>query len=44
MSDLIPQRQQIIAFYGDELTAVQMNDGRIFVSIRHLCEALGLDQ
>ena len=35
-------KQQIVEFYGDELTAVQLENGDIYVSVRHLCNALGL--
>lgn len=36
--------QRDVHFYGDELTAIRANDGHIYVSIRHLCDALGLDR
>ncbi|MCA9866856.1 MAG: ORF6C domain-containing protein [Anaerolineales bacterium] len=36
--------QREVNFYGDELTAVRAADGHIYVSIRHLCDALGLDR
>ena len=32
-----------VEFYGDELTAVRSNDGHIYVSLRNLCDALGVD-
>jgi ferritin-like metal-binding protein YciE len=35
--------QKTVEFYGDELTAVRI-DTDIFVSVRHLCDALGLDR
>jgi len=35
--------QKEIEFYGDELTAIRANDGRIYASIRHMCQALGID-
>ncbi len=35
--------QKEVAFYGDELTAIRGSDGHIYVSIRHLCDALGID-
>jgi hypothetical protein len=46
MSDehtLTPVEQRAVDFYGDELIAVRAEDGHIYVSLRHLCEALGLD-
>ncbi|MFO7681918.1 MAG: phage antirepressor N-terminal domain-containing protein [Chloroflexota bacterium] len=35
--------QKIVEFYEDELVAVRVNDGHIYVSLRHLCSALGID-
>lgn len=40
---LQPVEQKEVEFYGDELTAVQTNDGRVYVSMRHMCNALGLN-
>lgn len=40
---LVPIDQKQVEFYGDELTAVRI-DNDIFVSVRHLCDALGLDR
>ncbi|MBK8986701.1 MAG: ORF6C domain-containing protein [Chloroflexi bacterium] len=42
-SVLIAVDQKDVVFYGDELTAVRANDGRIYASVRHMCQALGLD-
>lgn len=36
--------QKEVTFYGDELIAVKAADGNIYVSVRHLCRALGLAQ
>ena len=36
--------QKIVAFYDDELIAIKADDGHIYVSIRQMCNALGLDQ
>jgi len=36
--------QKQVDFYGDELTAVRANDGHIYVSVRHMSDALGLDR
>jgi hypothetical protein len=37
---IIEQRE--VAFYGDELIAVRASDGQVYVSVRHLCEAVGV--
>ena len=39
---LIPVEEKLIVFYSDELTAVRMEDGEIFVPVRRLCDNLGL--
>ena len=36
--------QRGVDFYGDELMAVRAGDGHIYVSVRHLCDALGLNR
>jgi len=36
--------QKEVNFYSDALTAVRAGDGHIYVSVRHLCDALGLDR
>ena len=38
-----PAEQRIIQFYDDELAAVRLTTGEIFVPVRRLCENLGLD-
>ncbi len=35
--------QRIVEFYEDQLVAIRANDGHIYVSLRHLCTALGID-
>ncbi len=40
---LTPIEQKEINFYGDELTAVRLGDGAIYASVRHMCNALGID-
>lgn len=40
---LMPIQQKEIIFYGDELTAIKAPDGHIYVSVRHICDALGLN-
>ncbi|MFN2169962.1 MAG: phage antirepressor N-terminal domain-containing protein [Candidatus Promineifilaceae bacterium] len=45
MSDeitLTPVEQKTVNFYGDDLLAIRAEDGQVYVSLRHLCEALGL--
>ena len=39
--DIIQQRT--VQFYDDELIAIQADDGQVYVSIRQMCSALGLD-
>jgi len=41
---LVVIEQREVEFYGDELIAVRASDGHIYVSVRHLCDALGLDR
>jgi hypothetical protein len=38
---VIEQRE--VTFYDDELTAVRADDGRVYASLRHMCDALGLN-
>ncbi len=40
---LIPVEERTVAFYGDELTAVRADDGRVYAVIGHMCAALGID-
>ena len=42
-SPIKPVEEKTIIFYDDELTAVQLEGGEIFVPVRRLCENLGLD-
>ena len=35
--------QKTVLFYDDELVATRAGDGQIYVSVRHLCETLALD-
>ncbi|VAW34236.1 hypothetical protein MNBD_CHLOROFLEXI01-259 [hydrothermal vent metagenome] len=32
-----------VVFYADEITAVRLENGRVFIPVRPICEALGLD-
>ncbi|MCI0731524.1 MAG: ORF6C domain-containing protein [Chloroflexi bacterium] len=36
--------QRAVTFYGDELIAVKADDEHIYVSVRHMCQALGLSR
>jgi hypothetical protein len=40
---LAPVEQETISFYGHELVAVRLEDGRIAAVLRWLCEGMGLD-
>ncbi|MCA9967565.1 MAG: ORF6C domain-containing protein [Anaerolineales bacterium] len=40
---LEPIEQKKVLFYEDEVTAVRLEDGQIYASLRHMCQALGLD-
>jgi len=39
-----PIETKLVEFYGDQIPVVRLADGRLFVPIRPLAEALGLDQ
>ena len=41
---LLPVEQKTVTFYEDQITAVRTEDGQIYVSVRHMCDALGLTQ
>ncbi len=41
--DLAVVEQQVVNFYDDELLAIRLSDGQIYVAISHMCDALGLD-
>lgn len=43
MNDLVPIQQKELDFYGDAVTAVRLADGQVYASLRHMCNALGLD-
>lgn len=40
--NVVEQRE--VTFYDDELTAVRADDGQVYVSVRRMCEAVGLDR
>ncbi len=42
-NNLVPLEQRIVEFYGDELVAVRADNGRVYVSLRHMCQALDID-
>jgi len=37
-------KQKTVDFYNDELTAIRADDGQVYVSVRHMCEALGIQR
>lgn len=39
---LVPVEQKQVLFYEDEITAVRLEDGRVFVPVRPVCTHLGL--
>lgn len=41
-NELVPVEQKQVIFYEDEITAVKMNDGSIFIPVRPLVERLGV--
>lgn len=41
---LQPIEQKEVELYGDEVTAVRLPDGQIYVSLSHMCEALGVNR
>jgi hypothetical protein len=41
-SSLVPLVQKTVTFYDDEVTALRMEDGTVYVPIRPLCEHLGV--
>lgn len=40
---LVPVQQRDVEFYGDQIAAVQLDDGSIYVPIRPICGFLGID-
>lgn len=42
MSDIQVISQKLVTLYDDEMLAVQADDSQIYVSINHLCDALGI--
>jgi hypothetical protein len=40
---LAPIEQKTVEFYGDQIVAVRLKDGAIYVPIRPICDLLGLD-
>ena len=40
---LVPVEQKDVLFYEDEITAVRLNDGVIYIPIRPICDYLGVD-
>ena len=42
-NELVPVEQKTVTFYDDELIAIRAEDGHIYVSLRQMCQALGID-
>ena len=42
--EVVVLEQRTVIFLNDELIAVRADDGQIYVSLRHLCKALGLNR
>lgn len=40
---LVPVQQKQVNFYGDDLTALQAEDGHVYVALTQMCNALGID-
>ncbi len=40
---LLPIEQKTVTFYEDQITAVRLQDGRIAIPVRPLCELIGVD-
>ncbi len=46
MSDknaLVPIEQETFEFYDDEIVAVRVKEGTVYVPVRPICELLGMD-
>jgi hypothetical protein len=46
MSDqttLTPVDERLVTFYEDTLIGIRANDGQVYVSVRHICDILGID-
>jgi len=41
-TELVVVEQRELTFYDDQLVAVRAADGHVYVSVRHLCEAIGV--
>jgi hypothetical protein len=41
---LQPIEQKEVEMYGDAVTAVRLSDGHVYVSVRHMCQALGINR
>lgn len=40
---LQPVEQKTVLFYDDEITAVRLQDGRVYIPLRPVCDLLGID-
>jgi hypothetical protein len=41
-NSLIPVEQKEVIFYDDEIIAVQVEDGTVYVPLRPICDLLGI--
>jgi hypothetical protein len=41
-NSLIPVEQKEVIFYDDEVIAVQIEDGTVYVPLRPICDLLGI--
>lgn len=39
---LVPVEQKIVEFYEDQVTAVRLDNGAVFVPVRPICDNLGV--
>lgn len=42
-SSVVVVEQKEVDFYGDQLAAIRADDSQIYVAIRQMCQALGID-
>lgn len=40
---LVPAEQRVIPFEGDEIIAVRMPNGEVYIPLRHICSMIGVD-
>ena len=44
MNKITVTEQKIVSFYDDDLIAVRAEDSQIYVSLRHMCESIGVSR